>query len=74
MNELFLPNSDSGFFGILAHWLGIGFIISLVLGLPSIAGWALLLFFPAIIMMMIFDLPLLVFFVFISVYIIIAEG
>ena len=55
MNELFLPNPDSGFFGILAHWLGIGFIISLILGLPSIAGWALLLFFPAVIMMMIFD-------------------
>jgi hypothetical protein len=55
MNDLFLPNPDSGFFGIVAHWLGMGFIFGIVLGLPAIAGWAALLFFPAIILMIIFD-------------------
>ena len=55
MRELFLPNPDSGFFGVVAHWLGMGFIFSFVLGLPFVAMWSLLLFFPAIFLMMIFD-------------------
>lgn len=55
MTELFLPNPDSGFFGTIAHWLGMGFIFSFVLGLPLVAMWSLLLFFPAVFMMIIFD-------------------
>jgi hypothetical protein len=55
MTELFLPNPDSGFFGTVAHWLGMGFIFSFVLGLPLVAMWSLLLFFPAVFMMIIFD-------------------
>ena len=55
MRELFLPNLDSGFFGTVAHWLSMGFIFSFVLGLPFVAVWSLLLFFPAVFLMMIFD-------------------
>ncbi len=55
MIDLFLPNPDSGFFGTVAHWLGMGFIFSFVIGLPFVAMWSLLLFFPAIFLMMIFD-------------------
>jgi hypothetical protein len=55
MSELFLPNPDSGVFGVVAHWLSMGFIFSFILGLPFVAVWSLLLFFPAIFLMMIFD-------------------
>jgi hypothetical protein len=55
MSDLFLPNPDSGFFGVVAHWLGMGFIIGLVLGLPFVAMWSLVLFFPAIFLMMFCD-------------------
>lgn len=55
MKELFLPNPDSGFFGVLAHWLGIAFIMSFFLGLTSVAAWAFMLYFPALFMMMFFD-------------------
>lgn len=55
MSDLFPPNPDSGFFGIVAHWLGMGSIFGIVLGLPFVAMWSLLLFFPAIFLMMFFD-------------------
>ena len=55
MTELFLPSPDSGLFGVVSHWLGMGFVFGLVLGLPILAMWSLLLFFPAFILMLIFD-------------------
>lgn len=55
MRELFQPNPDSGFFGVVAHWLGMGFIFGLVLVLPFVAMWSLVLFSPAIFLMMFFD-------------------
>lgn len=55
MIDLFLPNEESGFFGIVTHWLGIGFIFCFVLELPAIAGILLLLYFPALFLMMLLD-------------------
>ena len=55
MRELFLHNPDSGFFGILSHWIGMGFIFSLAFDLTIIGTFFLLLFFPAVLLMVIFD-------------------
>jgi hypothetical protein len=55
MIDLFLPNEDSGLFGIIAHWLGIVILFSMFLGLTTVAAYSLLLYFPALLLMMLLD-------------------
>jgi len=55
MRDLFLPNPDAGFFGIIAHWLFMGFVFFIILGIPFLATWSLFLLFPAFILMLFLD-------------------
>ena len=53
--NLFRPSPGDGFFGVAAHWFGMAFIVLVVLDLFYLAMYSMLLFFAAILLMMMFD-------------------
>jgi len=58
MKDLFLPAADSGFLRALSHWLGIVILFSIFLGLTTLAAYSLLLYFPALFLMMLFSIAI----------------
>jgi len=55
MINLFLPNEDEGLFGKITHWLLIGFMSSIFLGLPAIGVFCFILLPVSIFLMFFFD-------------------
>jgi hypothetical protein len=55
MKDLFLPSADSGFFGALSHWLGMGILFGLFFGWGWLASFCMLFFLPSLFLSIFFD-------------------
>ena len=55
MKDLFLPSADSGFFGALSHWLGMGILFGFFLGWGWLASFCMLFLLPSLFLSIFFD-------------------